>query len=130
MGLPFNGDRLRAYAELGSAELRAAHADRKRRIELRADQRRQEAKTRIEKERVKAQKAKELADLEREMYEARLAAIQARDRAKRARHAAGVFTPAEHMVRVARGATEVSKAFYKGFTKPQPRRRSTRRKSR
>ena len=127
MGLPFNGDRLRAAAELGMGELRGAYNDRKRRIELKAKQKRQLAKTKIEKARIKAVEAREMADLEREMYEAKLAAQRARQRAKEARRATGTYTPGERLGMLARGAVDVGGAFYKGLQTPPPKKRVTKR---
>ena len=117
------GDRLQAAAELGMGELRGAYNDRKRRIELRAATQREEAKTAIEKARVKAVKAREMADLECAMYEARIAAQQAQARAKKARHTAGVYTPGERLGRGARGVTSAAKGFYKGLTTSDSKRR-------
>lgn len=131
--MPFNGDRLRAAAGLGAAELRGAYNDRRRKIELKASQKRQLARTRIEREKIKAQKDKEMADLEREMYEAKIAAQQARARARDARLRAGVYTPGEQLGRLARGAAvfsrgaaQVSGEFYRGLTTGKPPRKTGR----
>lgn len=122
---PSHREQLQATVALGMGELRGAVARRQREIEARAEFARRQAKTKIERERAKAQKEKELADLEREMYEAKLAAIQARARAKRARLAAGVLTPSERLAgalrgtgRVLRGTGTVSAAFYRGLMTP------------
>ena len=117
------GDRLQAAAALGLGELRGAYNDRKRRIELEAENKRQKAKTAIERARIKAVKAKELADLETAMYEARIAAQQAQAKAKKTRQAAGVYTPGERIGRVAHGTAVAAKGFYTGLTTSDPKRR-------
>jgi hypothetical protein len=116
-------DQLRAAAALGMAELRGAYNERKQKIEQKAEHKRQKAKTAIERQRIKALEIKEMADLEREMYEAKLAAIQAKEKAKKARQATGVFTPGEHLGRFARGAGAAGGAFYKGLTTSSSKRR-------
>jgi hypothetical protein len=134
MKLPLNGDRLQAKIALTRGELSGTFAERRRRIELKAEQKRQQAKTAIARAKVKAQKDKEMADLEREMYEARLAAQQAQARAKSARHAAGVYTPGEKFGRAVRATakttSESARSFYRGLTaETKKRKRSTRRRS-
>ena len=136
MGLPFNGDRLQAAAALGMGELRGAYNDRKREIALKARHKRQLAKTKIERERIKAVEAKEMADLERGMYEAKLAAQQAQERTRLARRATGTYTPGERLgmfargaVGVGRGAVVVGGAFYKGLQTPPKKRATTRKRS-
>lgn len=129
MGL---GDRLRAMAALGSGELRGAYRERKRTIRLEADHKRLKAKTRIEVARIKAMEAKEMADLETAMYNAQIAAMRAKEQAKRVRHTAGVYTPRERIGKLARGAAHIGGAFYRGLTAPNgsTRRRSTKRRHR
>lgn len=120
-------DQLRARAALSRGELRGAYNARKRKIELEAKHRRQEAKTVIARQHIKAIEAKEMADLEREMYEARLAERQAKEKAKKARHAVGAFTPSERFDRLVRGAGRATGAFYKGLVTPDSKRRRRRR---
>lgn len=119
-------DQLRAKAALSRGELRGAYNERKKRIELEAKHRRRDAKTVIARQRIKAEEAKEMADLEREMYEAKLAAIQAKEKAKKARHAVGAFTPSERLGRFVRGAGATTGAFYRGLTTPDSKRRRRR----
>lgn len=97
------GDRLRAAAALGLGELRGAYDRRKKAIELKAEQERAKAKTALERERIKAVKVKEMADLESDLYKAILAGQQAQAKAKQLRQSAGVYTSGERFGKVARG---------------------------
>jgi len=119
-------DQLQAYAALGKGELRGAYLDHKRQIKLKADHKRAQAKTRIATAKIKADEAKEMADLEAAMYQAQIAAQNARKLAKALRHQAGHYTVGERFGQFAGGAYKVGGAFVKGLTTPE--RKSTRRR--
>ena len=61
-------DRLRAMASLGAGELRGAYLDYKQQIVRKAELKRQKAKNDITRARIKAEAAKEMADLETAMW--------------------------------------------------------------
>lgn len=115
MGL---GDRLKAMAELGSGELRGAYQEKKQEIKAKADAKRQLAKTKIGLARIKADEAKEMADLEAAMYQAQIAAQNAQKRAKQLRHQAGHFTVGERLGQAGRGAAGVGVGFVRGMMNP------------
>jgi len=109
------GDRLKAMAELGAGELRGAYLEKKQEIKAKADVKRQMAKTRIGLARVKAVEAKEMADLEAAMYEAEIAAQNAKRHTKQLRHQAGHYTVGERLGIAGRGAAGVSVGFVRGL---------------
>ena len=123
-------DQLRAAAQLGRGQLRGVYLDRKQRIRLKAATKRQNAKTRLELARIRAQEAKELADLEASVYQAEIAAQNAAKKAKELRHQAGHYTTGEQFVRVGRNVAKVSGAFVRGLTTSDSaaRRRASRKK--
>lgn len=122
-------DQLTATAMLGRGELRRVYQDRKRKIEAKAKAKRAQAKGRIAAAKIKAEEAKELADLEAAMYQAQINAQNAQKRAKELRHQAGVYTPGEHVGRLAGDVYKVGKSFVGGLmTEPKKQRRTTRRR--
>ncbi len=123
-------DQLDAMARLGAGELRGAYLGRKQRIELRARAKRLRAKNSLEKARIRADAAKEMANLETRTYTAMIAAQKAQARAKATRHAAGEYTYGERIGKVARGAADIGGTFFKGLiTLDKPTRRRSARKS-
>ena len=118
-------DQIKAYAALGRGELRGYLLDRKRKINLKAQMRRKEAKSKLALMRIEADRKKEMAELKESTYKAIVAAQQAEKRANEARRAAGKFTFGERLGMAGRGAVTLSGAFVRGLTAPQPRRRRT-----
>lgn len=111
-------DRLNAMARLGAGELRGAYLDRKQEIRDKAAARRMQTKSRIELARIKANEAKEVADLESAMYQAKINAQNAQKRAKQLRHQAGDYTAGEQVGRTVRGVSNVGVAFVRGLMNP------------
>lgn len=96
-------DRLRAMAALGAGELRGAYLERKQEIGARARVKRQQAKGRIARVKVKADEAKEMAELEAAMYQAQIDAQSAQDKARELRRRAGHYTVGEKISRFVGG---------------------------
>ena len=92
-------DQLKAYAALGRGELRGIYRERKKEIEAKAELKRHQAKTRIGAAKAKADKAREMADLEAAMYQAEIDQQLAEERAKQLRHRAGHYTVGERFGR-------------------------------
>lgn len=125
-------DQLKAYAALGKGEIRGYYIDRKRKINLKAQRRRANTKSRLVIMKIKADKAKEMAELEESTYLAMVAAQKAKAKAKAARHAAGEYTTAERLTMAGRGVATIGGAFFRGLTAPPPkaRRRKTTKRQR
>jgi len=125
MGL---ADQLKAAAMLGKSELRGIYRERKKEIEAKAELKRRQAKTRIEAAKVKADKAKEMADLEAAMYQAEINQQLAEERAKQLRRRAGHYTVGERFGRFAGDAYKVGASFVRGLREePKRTRRTTKR---
>ena len=121
-------DQLKAYAALGRGELRGIYQERKKEIEAKAELKRRQAKTRIEAAKVKADKAKEMADLEAAMYQAEIDQQLAEEQAKQLRHRAGHYTVSERFGRFVSDASKVSSSFVRGLREePKRTRRTTKR---
>lgn len=124
-------DQLSAAAELGKGELRGVYQDLKRGIKTKAQYKRQQAKSRIQAAKVKAEEALEMADLEAAMYQAEINAQNAQERAKQLRQQAGHYTFGERLEEAGRGAVKIGGAFIKGLmtSDKSARRKSTKRSS-
>ena len=118
--------RLNAVARLGAGELRSAYQEHKRQIEFKAKQKRARAKTAIERARIRAEEAKEMADLKSAMYQAQINAQNAQKRAKQLRHQAGHYTVGERATRFAQDTYKVGRSFAQGFASGS---KSTRKRS-
>lgn len=118
-------DQLKAYAALGRGELRGIYQERKKEIEAKAELKRRQAKTRIEVAKAKADKAKEMAELEAAMYQAEIDQQLAEERAKQLRHKAGHYTVGERVGRFAGDAYRVGSSFVQGLREEPKRARRT-----
>ena len=101
-------------AQLGRGELLTAYQERKREIEAKAEYKRSQARTRLQTAKVKAEKAREMAELEAARYQAEIDMQNAQARAKALRHKAGHYTVGERMTRFMRDASNVGQSFVKG----------------
>jgi uncharacterized protein YlxW (UPF0749 family) len=122
--------RLNAMAQLGKGELRGAYLERKKEIKARADFRRQQTKSRILASKIKADEAKEMAELESAMYQAQINAQNAQKKAKTLRHQAGHFTAGERVGIFSKDAYKVGRSFVGGFVEGSGKRRTTTRRKR
>ena len=121
-------DQLKATAMLGRGELRGIYRERKKEIEAKAELKRRQAKTRIEVAKAKADKAKEMADLEAAMYRAEIDQQLAEEQAKQLRHRAGHYTVGERFGRFAGDTYKVGASFVRGLREePKRARRTTKR---
>ena len=121
-------DQLKAAAMLGKGELRGIYQERKKEIEANAELKRHQAKTRIEAAKAKADKAREMADLEAAMYQAEIDQQLAEERAKQLRHRAGHYTVGERFGRFVGDTYKVSASFVQGLREePKRTRRTTKR---
>ena len=117
-------------AQLGRGELLTAYQERKREIEAKAEYNRRQARTRLQAAKVKADKAREMTELESARYQAEIDMQNAQARAKALRHKAGHYTVGERMTRFARGASNVGQSFIKGFAEGSRSRSTSTRKRR